>query len=158
MINTHYLELPLSRTYFHIELPLSRTYGSKGVRAIEVLLYFLSDIRSHCDRELNATSGRLLPYNAFEHIAMSEWRWDCFNVVALEEGHLVHIDSFSLNLRQSTSCRIDFVQVSGPNNPFFQRKKNLLRIGILKGITITVLSEKVWSYNAVNCVRTMQMK
>ena len=30
MINTHWLELPLSRTYF---------YGSKGVRAIEVLLY-----------------------------------------------------------------------------------------------------------------------
>ena len=29
MINTHYLGLPLSRTYFH---------GSKGVRAIEVLL------------------------------------------------------------------------------------------------------------------------
>ena len=28
MINTHQLELPLSRTYFH---------GSKGVRAIEVL-------------------------------------------------------------------------------------------------------------------------
>ena len=30
MINTNELELPLSRTYFH---------GSKGVRAIEVLLY-----------------------------------------------------------------------------------------------------------------------
>ena len=30
MINTHELELPLSRTYFH---------GSKGVRGIEVLLY-----------------------------------------------------------------------------------------------------------------------
>ena len=30
MINTHNLELPLSRTYFH---------DSKGVRAIEVLLY-----------------------------------------------------------------------------------------------------------------------
>ena len=30
MINTHKLELPLSRTYFH---------GSKGVRAIEVRLY-----------------------------------------------------------------------------------------------------------------------
>ena len=30
MINTHYLELPLSRTYFH---------GPEGVRAIEVLLY-----------------------------------------------------------------------------------------------------------------------
>ena len=30
MINTHLLELPLSRTYFS---------GSKGVRAIEVLLY-----------------------------------------------------------------------------------------------------------------------
>ena len=29
MINTHYLELPLSRTYFR---------GSKGVRDIEVLL------------------------------------------------------------------------------------------------------------------------
>ena len=31
VINSHYLELPLCRTYFH---------GSKGVRAIEVLLYF----------------------------------------------------------------------------------------------------------------------
>ena len=30
MINTHKFELPLSRTYFH---------GTKGVRAIEVLLY-----------------------------------------------------------------------------------------------------------------------
>ena len=30
MVNTHKLELPLSRTYFH---------GSKGIRAIEVLLY-----------------------------------------------------------------------------------------------------------------------
>ena len=30
MINTHQLELPLSRTYFHV---------SKGIRAIEVLLY-----------------------------------------------------------------------------------------------------------------------
>ena len=30
MINTHYLELPLSRTYFH---------GSKGARATEVRLY-----------------------------------------------------------------------------------------------------------------------
>ena len=30
MMNTHLLELPLSRTYFH---------GSKGVRAIEVSLY-----------------------------------------------------------------------------------------------------------------------
>ena len=30
MINTHYLELPLSRPYFH---------GSKGVLAIEYLLY-----------------------------------------------------------------------------------------------------------------------
>ena len=33
MINTHKLELPLSRTYFH---------GSKGVRAIEVLQYLKS--------------------------------------------------------------------------------------------------------------------
>ena len=33
MINTHKLELPVFRTYFH---------GSKGVRAIEVLLYALS--------------------------------------------------------------------------------------------------------------------
>ena len=32
MINTHKLELPLSQTYFH---------GSKGVRAIEVLLYYV---------------------------------------------------------------------------------------------------------------------
>ena len=32
MLNTHKLELPLSRTYFH---------GSKGVRAIEVLLSIL---------------------------------------------------------------------------------------------------------------------
>ena len=31
MINTHKLELPLSRTYFH---------GSKGVRAIEIRLYY----------------------------------------------------------------------------------------------------------------------
>ena len=31
MMNTHKLELPLTRTYF---------YGSNGVRAIEVLLYF----------------------------------------------------------------------------------------------------------------------
>ena len=31
MINTHWLELPLSRTNFH---------GPKGVRAIEVRLYF----------------------------------------------------------------------------------------------------------------------
>ena len=30
MINTYYLELPLSRTYSH---------GSEGVRAIEVLLF-----------------------------------------------------------------------------------------------------------------------
>ena len=32
MIYTHQLELPLSRTYFH---------GPKGVRAIEVLQYFI---------------------------------------------------------------------------------------------------------------------
>ena len=37
MINTDKLELPLSRTYFH---------GTKGVRAIEVLLY-LSDPKSY---------------------------------------------------------------------------------------------------------------
>ena len=37
MINTHYLELPLSRTYF---------YGPKGVRAIEVLLYITSGDKS----------------------------------------------------------------------------------------------------------------
>ena len=37
MINTHQLELPLSRTYFHV---------SKGVRAIEVLLY----IRKNTER------------------------------------------------------------------------------------------------------------
>ena len=35
MINTHWLELPLSRTYFH---------GSIGVRAIEVLLYIFAAI------------------------------------------------------------------------------------------------------------------
>ena len=34
MINTHYLELPLIRTYFYV---------SKGVRAIEVLLYIIMD-------------------------------------------------------------------------------------------------------------------
>ena len=33
MINTHLLELPVSRTYFH---------GPEGFRAIEVLLYLLS--------------------------------------------------------------------------------------------------------------------
>ena len=33
MINTHLLELSLSRTNFH---------GSKGVRAIEVLLYYIN--------------------------------------------------------------------------------------------------------------------
>ena len=32
MINTHYLEVPLSRTYHH---------GPKGVRAIEFLLYIV---------------------------------------------------------------------------------------------------------------------
>ena len=37
MINTHYIELPLSRTNFH---------GPKGVRAIEVLLYIVCIIYS----------------------------------------------------------------------------------------------------------------
>ena len=38
MINTHELELPLSRTYFH---------DSKGVRAINVLLYSVPHLRLH---------------------------------------------------------------------------------------------------------------
>ena len=39
MINIHWLELPLSRIYFH---------GSKGVRAIEVLLYAVTP-HDYCD-------------------------------------------------------------------------------------------------------------
>ena len=38
MINTHKLELLLSRTYFH---------GSKGVRAIEVLLYIVCNVEAY---------------------------------------------------------------------------------------------------------------
>ena len=37
MKNTHWLKLPLSGTYFH---------GSKGVQAIEVLLYVHNDVLS----------------------------------------------------------------------------------------------------------------
>ena len=37
MTNTHYLELPLSRTYFH---------GSRGVQAIEIRLYMAGLPRS----------------------------------------------------------------------------------------------------------------
>ena len=38
MINTHSLELPLSRTYFR---------GSKGIRAIEVLLFSVTTQNPH---------------------------------------------------------------------------------------------------------------
>ena len=41
MINPHWLELPLSRTNFH---------GPKGVRAIEVRLYFQFGYYTQADR------------------------------------------------------------------------------------------------------------
>ena len=46
MINTHLFELPLSRTYF---------CGSKGVRAIEVLLYYVH--RLHVSQQIDASSN-----------------------------------------------------------------------------------------------------
>ena len=57
MINTHQVEQPLSRIYFH---------GSKGVRAIEVLLYkVVAKVTYQVTNIGGHTTGLLLPMSDF---------------------------------------------------------------------------------------------
>ena len=91
MINTHKLELPLSRTYFH---------GSKCVLATEALLYF-----NHVQFDLFHVSFEV---NLFQNISLSHFCW--IQLTSLPTGINIILHIARSQMHTAPVCRPNFVR------------------------------------------------